>query len=55
MVQLLQNSLMHMQCNSNGLAAITRINMFPGEAFGRVKGYFITLGTLPYTRQIPKQ
>ena len=53
MVQLLQKRLMHMKCNSNRLAAITRINMFPGEAFGRVKGYFIRYLT-PYTWQIPK-
>ena len=45
MVQLLQNSLMHMQCNSNGLAAITRINMFPGEAFGWVFIRYLTLHT----------
>lgn len=38
MVQLLQKRLLHMECNSNRLAAIT---MFPGEAFGRVKKYFI--------------
>lgn len=43
MVQLLQKRLMYMKCNSNRLAAIT---MFPGEAFGRVKGYYIKVGTL---------